>query len=294
MGVKLKWDLQVTQNLDAIEIYRSNNPIDFANPGTPLVTLAGTATEFEDFTVKNKNLYYYRIAAKKGAERGWGENQLTGYFSETGPGRAYPLRGDWNAGLMDILPQANLITMPDFFAKLPQLSKFGGVSAGITSWYKTCYKGKVIFVPSGPVLTASWSELYGAKAIFGEDSSVQLPNGTLASGKLTVDINGLTYIVRCPKLSPLPYSTYLTTQDQTLNSEWRDTVSRLCLLSTEPQPGAKSRLFDLGAAPATVLGGHIQTTVNCSAILPAAPGALSYGAMASRYAVGLVLELVMP
>lgn len=294
MGIKMKWDSQAGQNLDAIEIYRSNNPIDSSAPGAPLVTLAGTATEYEDTTVRNKNLYYYRIAGKKGTERGWGENQLTGYFSETGPGRTTPLRGDWNAGMMDVIPQADLITMADFFAKLPQLAKYGAVANTITSWYKVCYKGKVLFVPSSALTNMSWNELYTEKAIFGEVSTNQLPNGSLASGKLTVEINGLTYIVRCPRLSPLAYSNYITTQDQTLGSEWRDVMSRLVTASAEPQPGAKSRLFDLPNGPFIVLGGHLQNTASCVAMLPAAPGALSYGGTTQRYAIGLILELVMP
>lgn len=290
----MSWDSQASQNLDAIEIYRSTSPIDMTSPGTPIVTLPGSATEYEDFTAKNKSLYYYRLASRKGTDRGWGENQFVGYFSETGPGRNYPIRGDWNAGMMDILSGTNFINAADFFAKLPSLTKFGAVANNIPQWYKMCYKGKVLFVPSVALVTASWNELYSANAIFGEVSTNQLPNGPYASGKLTVEINGLTYIVRLPKISPLAYSNYITTQDQTLGSEWRDTVTRLFVSSLEPQSGAKSRLFDLTGGLWTMLGSHLNSATGCVATLPAAPAALTYGGIGQRYATGLILELVMP
>lgn len=294
MGIKLDWVDQSAQQLTAIEIYRSSTPISTANPGTPIATLPGNATSYEDNTVKNKSRYYYRIAAVKGSDKSFSPNQLTGYFAETGPGRATPIRGDWNSGLMDVLPMNDFVSMSTFFAKLPQLAKYGGVAASITSWYKMCYQGKVLFIPSSALTNMSWNELYAEKAIFGEESTAQLPNGTLASGKLTVEIGGLNYIVRCPKLSPLAYSNYITQQDQTIDSEWRDTVSRLVQAKAEPETGAKTRLMDLTAAPFIAVGGHLQNTTQHTAALTAAPGALSYGGVNSRYAIGLILELVMP
>lgn len=294
MGIKLNWVDQSAQGLTAIEIYRGAEPVSSSNPGTPLVVLPGDAVEYEDITVKNKSRYYYRIAAVKNGDKSWSPNQLTGYFSETGPGRTAPIRGDWNAGLMDVLPMNSFVSMSTLFAKLPQLAKYGSVASSITYWYKMCHRGKVLFVPSSALTNMSWNELYAEKAIFGEESTAQLPNGALASGKLTVEINGLNYIVRCPKLSPLAYSNYITQQDQTLDSEWRDTVSRLSMITTEPQAGAKSRLMDNTAGPFIAVGGHLQNATQHTAMLTAAPGALSYGGVTTRYAVGLILELVMP
>ncbi|ANZ50070.1 putative virion structural protein [Erwinia phage vB_EamM_Parshik] len=294
MGIKLDWVDQSAQQLTAIEIYRSATPISTTNPGTPLVTLPGNATSYEDSTVKNKSRYYYRIAAVKGSDKSFSPNQLTGYFAETGPGRSTPMRGDWNAGFMDVLPMNDFVSMSSLFTKLPGLAKYGPVATTIPSWYKMCYQGKVLFVPSAAITNMSWNELYAEKAIFGEESTATLPNGTLASGKLMVEIGGLNYIVRCPKLSPVAYSNYVTLQEQTVDSEWRDTVSRLAQLSLEPQAGAKTRLMDLTGAPFIAVGGHLQNATQHTAILTAAPGALSYGGVNNRYAIGLILELVMP
>ena len=80
MGIKLNWDDQTDQNLDAVEIYRTTTPFDPNNPGTPLATLPGDATSYEDNTVSVGNTYYYTVAVKKG-------------------GRSI-FRGDTNTGLL--------------------------------------------------------------------------------------------------------------------------------------------------------------------------------------------------
>lgn len=296
MGIKLQWDSMADQNLDAMEIYRGNTPIDSKAPGTPLATLAGTATEYEDNSVTNKSIYYYRICGVKGTERAWGANVTSGYFSETGPGRMVPFRGDWNAGYMDTLNVADFITPADLLAKVPALGNYGARGA-FSQWYKMCYKGKVLFFPNAYVLQATWNELYAAGLMFGEAGNGQIPAGTPSPAtpqRTVININGLDYILRAPKLSNLPYSQYLANQADTIESEWRSTFSRMSRATLETQDGALPRLYDNSSSIA-VIGPHLASATTTATHGSTTPGQLAVtGALTSRVATALVLELIMP
>ncbi|AFQ96616.1 putative virion structural protein [Erwinia phage phiEaH2] len=294
MGIKLKWDDQSAQNLDGIEIYRSATKIDSNNPGAPLATIAGSATAYEDNSVLNKSLYYYRILAKKGTDKAWSENILAGYFAETGPGNPTPLRGDWNAGLMDtVLPQ-DLITNAALRAKVPSLAALSG-AAEPGAWYKFCYKGTVFFCPSASIVTASWSQLYSAGLVYGTDDVGVSPSGPTGTVKqrTVVNINGLNYILRLPRMSTLPLNQYVVNQADTLGSEWRDTVARLVADGVDTSPGSRTRLFDLGSF-ANALGPHLNTNVNVAGVTSTKPETLVAYNSGASVAQTLVLELIMP
>lgn len=295
MGIKLKWDSMADQNLDAVEVYRSSTAIDSKNPGTPLVSLAGTATAYEDTTVTNKSIYYYRICGKKGTERAWGANQITGYFSETGPGRTVPFRGDWQSGYMDTLAVADFITPADLIAKVPALSSFS--RGGFTLWYKMCYKGKVLFFPNSWVVSASWNALYAAGVVFGTDDFGQIPAGTPPNPvkqRTIVNINGLEYVLRLVRHSSVPYSQYLTAQADTVASEWRSTMSRMVRATLETQDGALPRLYD-NTASNIAMGPHLSAAGTVGAVSANAPGALVTSTpLTTALATMMVLELVMP
>lgn len=234
MGIKLNWKAVPGQTLDSIEIYRSDTPIDRGNPGTPLATVSGTALEYEDNTVKNKHMYYYCIAGVKGDERAWGENHQAGYFSETGPGAHSPVRGDWTAGFMDTLAGSKFITGPSLAEKLPKIATLNGVST-IQKWWKVCYKGKILFVASNNMYsTPAWAYdnglMYGVKGpgrvwAHGADGNVDQLT--------TVEIDGLTYIVRMLRLDPDNNTKYLGDEPTKgmIGSEWVDCVSRIWMRS---------------------------------------------------------------
>lgn len=297
MGVKLNWDDQSDQNLDRIEIYRSAVKDDTQKPGNLLATLPATATSYEDLTVKNKNLYYYRIAAVKGTEYAWGEPQLAGYFSETGPGRATPRRGDWNAGIMDRVPVANFITGPDLRLKAPELATFG-TAWNMNNWYKMVHKGKIIFVPDTHIVSASWNELYNAGMVFGTDDVGQLPAGPAGSKnqRYVININGLEYILRLPRLSALPTTQYLTNTAGMVGSEWKDCISRLVVANVNKDATARTRLYDQSTSW-SALGPHLiaATGSNVSRVDTTNSEILGAGvAQATRFNCMLVLELIMP
>lgn len=295
MGVILNWADQTAQDLDRIEIYRSTAPIDSASPGPVLALLAGTAVTYEDNTVVNKTIYYYRVVAVKGDERSWGSNQMVGYFADTGPGRQTPLRGDWNAGLMDFITPANFITNAALRAKVPAL--FGLTNAGEpTLWYKMCWKGKVFMVPNANIVSASWAQLYNAGLVYGENGVGERPTAIgvgAVNQMVTVEIAGNRYLLRCPKTSSLPDNEFSVGQADTLNSEWRDTVGRMSLLSLDPQATAKDRLYDSTSSPA-VFGSNYASVGNIAIFAANKPETYATLAGGTALSVALVLELIMP
>lgn len=293
MGIKLNWDSQISQNLDAIEIYRGSSPINRDSPGIPLVTLSGDATSYEDKTVKNKNLYYYRIAGKKGAERGWGENKQVGYFSETGPGRSVPLRGDWNSGWMDFIPVAEFIDTANLISKIPGYV-FG--TTGVSGWYKLCYKGKVLFIPNAAIFSLSYNDAYSIGILFGEDGVGQLPTGPAGSvnQRCVVNIAGLEYLVRMPRLTDFPTTQYLTTAEQYASGEYHGIIRRIASSVVDNASGQRSKLYDAPALPGYTMGPHRSAGANTTLTYPAQPANTLTTTLTSRNSVYPILELIMP
>lgn len=293
MGIKLAWPSQAAQNLDAIEVYRSTSPISVKSPGSPIVSLPGNATEYEDMTVKNNSLYYYRLAGKRGSDRSFGDNQLTGYFAETGPGRTYPMRGDWNAGFMDAVNPVDFINTADLVAKIGTFKPTSTSNVGF--WYKVCHKGKVLYLPSGNIFTATWQELYDAGILYDTPDFGSSPAGAPGSVKQrkVIDINGLQYVVRTSKISPLPLTEYVTSIGQALDSEWRDVFTRLVASTTVGNAaGEKPRLGDATSIPSMIHMHHFNATSACATTTN--PVQLSFSAKNSRMWCGIILELIMP
>lgn len=294
MGVKISWDSQAGKGLDAIEVYRSKTKIDPQNPGSPLATLDPSLTSYEDFTAVNKNLYYYCLAAKKGSERSFGTSQLTGYFSETGPGNSTIARGSWNSGFMDRVPSASFITGTDLAAKLTGLV-YSGNPGSPNNWFKFAYKGRVLFFPDAAMFNTTWNRFYDAGMVFGTDDFGKTPAGVPGSvnQKRVVEINGLQYIARLAKLSEIGLDKYLTVQDDTIASEYRSTLTRLVRATIETQAGALRRLGD-GTSLPIMLGQHMYSATQAAYAPAGSPATLSAIAVTTNIATAIVLELIMP
>ncbi|AXF51138.1 putative virion structural protein 14 [Salmonella phage SPAsTU] len=295
MGIKLRWNDQSAQQLDAIEIYRSANVIDISNPGAPYKTLAGTAVEFEDTDVRNKELWHYRLAAVKGEERAWGEDQVGGYFSETGPGRDTPLRGTWAAGFMEMLPVADFITGPDLRLKVPALGTWGS-AWNPSYWFKMVHNGNIIYVPDSNIVTATWNELYNAGLVYGTNDFGKTPLGDAGAvnQRTVIEINGLEYILRLPRISAKPTSEYITGTADMQGSEWKDVISRLNSSTISNDPSARTRLFDTTSGWITI-SPHWTKENTASNVVAANNEVLGAGiAIGTRATVMLVLELVQP
>lgn len=293
MGIKLNWPSLAKENLDSIEIYRSNAPVSRDNPGTPLVVLASDATNYEDETVRNKSIYYYRMASVKGGVRGWGENKQEGYFSETGPGRTVPLRGNWDSGWMDYIPTAQFIDGAGLRAKIGDGKLAGG---NPTSWYKLCYKGKVLFIPNSYALSLSHDTAYAYGLLFGEDGVGQLPSGPAGNvnQRCVVEIGGLQYLVRMPRVSSQPTTEYVLDASTAPGSEFFDLIMRLISSGSDTTVNQKAKLFDNTEHPGEVLGPHLQTAANVAAYRRTPPVPMSAVAKSTALDALVILELIMP
>lgn len=255
MGIKLNWDDQTDQNLDAVEIYRTTVPFDPNNPGSPLVTLAGDATSYEDNAVNVGNTYYYTVAVKKGDDRSFAATQTQGYYSNLGPGPKTILRGDWTCGYFGEIPNADWVSPVDVVEKIKVvLNSITGLSFTTNSanWHKFVYQGKIFFTPSGQLITSTWQNAYNAGFLFGEDGFGELPTGPAGNvnQKKVIEIDGQRYLVRPMRMTNKPTTQYLTTQEDFFDGEWKATFARLRTdANALTDPMIRPRFNDYGSLP---------------------------------------------
>lgn len=232
MTIRLSWPSQAAKGLTAIEIYRKtgwNATLDVNNPGTPIATLAGTATEFvEDVANLTKNTTYrYWVAAVKGTERLIGNPVTQGFFLDTGPGPQTLKKGDWACGYFGTLTKEEFFNTPELKILLPA----GPASMFVNdppTWHKFVFRGRILFYPSYPHSSnASFNTAYSRGMVYGtDDNGLYVPNGQPAvkqDCKVTKD--GRTYRIRLPWC--LPYDTTSGTTGDYVNGEWRNTFARL-------------------------------------------------------------------
>lgn len=232
MGIKLNWDDQTDQNLDAVEIYRTTTPFDPNNPGTPLATLPGDATSYEDNTVSVGNTYYYTVAVKKGEDRSFAATQTQGYYSNLGPGPKTILRGDWTCGYFGEIPNEKWVTPVDVVDKIKSvLAVLTGLNfnTSSTTWHKFVYNGKIFYTPNNQLIYSTWQNAYNAGFLFGEDGFGELPTGVAGNvnQKRIIEIDGQYYLVRPMRMTNKPTTQYLTTQEDFYDGEWKATFARL-------------------------------------------------------------------
>ncbi|AFQ96619.1 putative virion structural protein [Erwinia phage phiEaH2] len=297
MGIKINWDDQTDQALDAVEVYRSTSPIDENAPGTPIATLPGTAREYEDTGVKNGNTYYYRVAVVKGANRSFGTQQTAGYYSNLGPGPKKILRGDWIAGYFGEMLNADWVLPLDVANKITAALKSTVGINYITSsdrWHKFIYKGKVLFVPSTRLMYSTYANAYNAGFLFGEDGVGQLPTGPAGNvnQKTVIEIGGYQFLVRPIRMSDKPTSQYLTAQADFVESEWKKTFARLRIdANAQTDPTIFARFSDYTTID-WCGGPHQASATTCATAVNGNPENLGTTANTSNINWCIALELI--
>jgi hypothetical protein len=185
-------------------------------------------------------------ATKAGENDLFSQCMLHGNFPKTGPGSSKVLRGDWNAGLMDILTPAQMFTIAGLKTAIGQATSWGGTVAesGLTAWYKFVYKGKILFIPNTVFSAASvlrWADIYNAGLIYGVDGPGTPPFDLVTGGlqpavtatvnqKKVVTVGSDSFLVRAPSTSLLPTNQELPAlSDNTpfIGSEWWETMCKL-------------------------------------------------------------------
>jgi hypothetical protein len=219
MPIKLDWTDPNTA--DDYTIYRSASPIaDASLPASLAVVPAGTLT-YTDNTVVRNQLYYYRVASRKGTDVALTPNKALAYMPYTGPGPQTLLRGDWNFGYFGKMPMSDLFSAQEckVFA--------GGFAATVTEntdatlgWLKFVYKGKIIYIASQALFsTLTWEQLYRAGVIYGNFPSTdwapyaKTTFGTIAQGKV-VNRGDNAFVMRVPTSRAVMASTSAVAADQ--------------------------------------------------------------------------------
>ncbi|EEI3987117.1 hypothetical protein OHI49_002317 [Salmonella enterica] len=229
MPITLNFAQRKPQALDNIEIYRKtpgNATIDVNAPGTPLATLPGDATSYEDNAVENNTTYRYWIAAVKDGERVFNTPTAQGFFLDTGPGPQKLLYGDWHAGYFGTVTPAELFTNVELNSLVVNM-----FSSAVGAWHKFIYKNRILFMSDNSIIYASPQFIYNQGLMYGQDGNGYVPGwATARNQRRTVTKNGYEYVVRLPYLFDYKYWTSYVGSGNTelyLDGEWFNTFARL-------------------------------------------------------------------
>lgn len=145
MLIKLKWN-NSNDATAAVQVFRDTVVIDTANPGTPIATLPGTATSYDDSSVLAGVTYYYAVAVSKGTKRIFTPVKTFVNEAKRGPGGARILFGDERLGYMGKLGPTEFINIVKYLG-------LGSTTANVfnMSWHKFVRKGKILFIAEMPL-----------------------------------------------------------------------------------------------------------------------------------------------
>lgn len=249
-----------------VNIHRSvNSPVPTTDLGAPYATTAPSATSWTDDNVENYNVYHYRIECSDGAYTSLSENQMVGYYPDTGPGANIVRRGDWTSGWLDELPVDQFITSADFNAWLTSIGLTGMTfnSTVIANWQKMVFNGKILMMPNVVVGQISWLNLYHAGLVYGTNDNGAHPavNSLVETNqRRLITIKGYTYIVRTIRMVEGPYPNYLgvPAAQNDMTSENNNTRVRLC--GDVANPTGKTRFSDLPQTGLSTLTAQVYST----------------------------------
>lgn len=269
MTIRLHWPSQASKGLTAIEIYRKvgwDATLDANNPGTPVATLAGTATEYVE-NVANltpKTIYKYWIAAVKGTERLIGGPVTQAFYLDTGPGPQTILRGDWKSGYFGTVTKQDFFSTPELKMLLPT-NQGNLFSYDPDFWYKFVYKGRIIFIPNTRHGYDRFYTVYTAGMAYGaDDAGKVIPKGySPVKQDAKVSKDGRSYRIRLPYC--LDYDTTVFTSYDSANGEWGNTWSRLYRGGPADMALAGRGTFD---GLATLAGGSGANDVGSALMVP--------------------------
>lgn len=221
MGIKIDWT-DPNPAADDYTVYRSNAPIADASLPAPLVVLPSGTFTYQDDTVVRNQLYYYRIASRKGSVVTLTPNKVLAYMPYTGPGPQVLLRGDWNLGYFGRMPMNDLFSIQECvnFTGGPLAAPAAINNSADLWWLKFVYKGKIIFIASQPIYGAlSWEQLYRAGVIYGNFPSAdwapyaKTTFGTIPQAK-QASRGDHSFVMRVPTSRAVMSSTSAAAADQ--------------------------------------------------------------------------------
>lgn len=308
MTIRLHWPSQDSKGLTSIEIYRKvgwDATLDTNNPGTPVATLAGDATEYieEVADLTPKTIYKYWIAAVKGTERLIGAPVMQGFYLDTGPGPQTLKMGDWKAGYFGTVKKEEFFSTPELKLLLPAgRNKF--FTNDPAFWHKFVYKGRILFFPGDQHGSGySFADFYTQGMAYGVDGvGTVVPSGFTATAQdAKVSKNGRTYRIRLPY--GLDYNEVRPGNSDFTDGEWLSTYARLFRGAPAVTAQAGRGCFDDNP----VLGTSSTTNAYGSALLVPMytntyafyaygyqPWNYTWDTMSKSFSYVIVFELILP
>ncbi|QVW55795.1 hypothetical protein pEaSNUABM9_00214 [Erwinia phage pEa_SNUABM_9] len=232
MTIRLSWPSQASKALTGFEIYRKvgyDATIDVNNPGTPVATLPGTATEYVEpvANLTEKTMYSYWVASVKGTERVFGAKIVQAFYLDVGPGPQVPIRGDWYCGYFGVVSPDDFFNRAEIQAQLTT-AQSALFQNNIVGWHKFIYKGRIVFFPTTQSGTTTYLVIYGRGMAYGtDDNGIVVPSGSAAVAQnARVAKAGRQYRIRLPYATEYGSPGGNSAYDE---GEWRNTMARLYL-----------------------------------------------------------------
>ena len=215
MQIKISFN-NINANATGIRVYRSTSVIDPNNLPAVYATIDPSSTSYTDTSVINGQLYYYMFAVFSATETVLSNNIQATAAAYVGPGPQILKYGDLDAGYYGIVASTDFMTWDALisWSGIPVNLKNANT---IQDWLKFAHKGKILFVPKQPLMTASWASLYLAGLVYGtNDNGPRDYNTQVATNQMkTINVQGSNFKVRL--LNGLPPGFDLTTAFTTSN-----------------------------------------------------------------------------
>lgn len=196
----LKWT-NLTAAPFTLKIYRGTAPLDKASPGTAIATLTNSETQYEDDTVTRGTQYYYMIETIKGSESSFSNNIPLQALPRRGPGPVQLKTGDYDYGYFGTIPSREFINTQQLMSAVGSVNILslanGARLQEAPVWHKYARKGKVLFIPNGPLVKGTnWKLIYDDGLVYGVDGPGPSNAGTNVNQNKVVTIAGSNFLVR--------------------------------------------------------------------------------------------------
>lgn len=161
------------RNIDEVEqrIYRSETTMDPNNMPVPLATVAADVQVYEDNTVEDDKIYYYRVSSVRadGLERISDEITVDTAYN-LGPGPDVLVGGGAAEGFFGEVPVTELFSGDELAAAI-------GLTAGTSQhstepWLKFVIDGEIIYVAKKPYRhSISWDHINAVNAVYNDTNA---------------------------------------------------------------------------------------------------------------------------
>lgn len=224
MQLTLKWKNHNTL-ATTTTIYRSTSPIDKNSLPAAHATVNAANEQYVD-TVEYGKKYHYMMQNTNAKGTAFTDNKEVWALPQTGPGPQKLVSGDMNLGFFGFVSARDFITSQGMKDKFPEVLTGPALDIG---WLKFARKGKILFVPNGPLTNnmVSLETLYNNGLVFGtDDNGFHQYGATPRNQRRTINVKGREFIVRCMRMNDSADFTWDGQNTNLASGEWYDLILR--------------------------------------------------------------------